>query len=187
MHDSQVNIRYAKALFLLAEERGKLNEVRSDMDFLLNWLEENQDVNILLEHPTIKASKKAQILSDILKDNILGYTLSFIHLVVKNKRENNLKSICRDFISIYKKNMGIRTAVLTTSIDLSRTHKEKIKKTIEESFRSPVELEAKVDKSIIGGLLIQVDDKQLDLSVARQIQELKHQFLDIDFNEQKKK
>lgn len=187
MHNSQINTRYAKALYLLAEEKNILESVRKDMDFILQWMEENKEIDQLLEHPIIKPSKKQQILSDIFKDKVTNDTMSFLSLTIKNKRENHLKNICRSFVSLYKKNRGIKTAVLTTSFNLSRTHEEKIKKSIEESFKSPVELDTKVDKSIIGGMLIQVDDKQLDLSVARQIQELKNQFLNIDFNNKKNK
>jgi F-type H+-transporting ATPase subunit delta len=185
MHNSQVNTRYAKALYLLAEEKNILESVRKDMDTIIQWMEENSEIDLLLEHPVIKSSKKEQLLRDIFKDKVSEVAISFLSLTVKNKREKHLKNICRDFISIYKNKRGIKTAVLTTSFDLSRTHKEKIKKSIEDAFKSPVELNTKVDKSIIGGMLIQVDDKQLDLSVARQIQELKNQFLNIDFNHKK--
>lgn len=174
-------------MYLLAEEKEILESVRQDMDTIIRGLEENSEIDILLQHPVIKSSKKAQILGDIFSDAVSDYTMSFLNLIVKNKREKHLKNICRNYIAIYKNRKGIKTAVLTTSFDLNRTHKEKLRKTIEESFRSPVELETKVDKSVIGGLLIQVDDKQLDLSVARQIQELKNQFLNIDFNNKKRK
>ena len=187
MHQSHINIRYAKSLFLLAEEKNQLNSVKQDIHTILQWFEENEDVNVLLEHPLIKASKKAEILTKLFKDKVTEYTLSFLSLIVKNKRENHIKSICNNFISIYKKSKGIKTAVLTTSFDLTRTHKEKIKKSIEQTFKSPVELNVKVDESIIGGMIIQVDDKQLDLSVSRQIQELRNQFVSIDFNNKKKK
>lgn len=187
MHNSQVNTRYARALYLLADEKNILESVRKDMDTIIQLMLENKEIEELLDHPVIKSSKKQQILHDIFKDNVSDETMSFINLTIKNRREKHLKNICRDFISTYKKKRGIRTAVLTTSFSLSRTHEEKIKKQIENAFKSPVELDTKVDKSIIGGMLIQVDDKQLDLSVARQIQELKEQFLNIDFNQKKNK
>jgi len=186
MHDSQINIRYARSLYLAAKESGQLDLVKGDIDILFQLFEENQDIQLLLEHPLIQSSKKTQVLSSIFKDKVNEHTWSFLNLIVKNKRENHLKNICRDFISIYKKSKGIRSAVLTTSFELTRTHKEKIKKAIEEVFKAPVELNTKIDDSIIGGLIIQVDDKLLDLSVMRQIEELRGQFGNIDFNAKRK-
>ncbi len=187
MYNSQVNIRYAKSLFLLAEEKNISGEIRKDMELVLQWLEEYEDVKILLEHPVLKTTKKHQVLSDLLKDKVNPHTLSILKLIVKNKRENHLKNICRNFIDIYKKQKGIKTAVLTTAFELTRTHKTNIKKSIENIFNAEVEMETIVRKELVGGLLIQVDDKQLDLSVAGQIQKLRNQFLNIDFNNKKKK
>ncbi|PLX12598.1 MAG: ATP synthase F1 subunit delta [Marinilabiliales bacterium] len=187
MHHSQINTRYAKSLFLLAEEKNQLDKIKRDIDLILQWFEDNEDVNTLFDHPIIKSSKKAEILTKIFKNQVSEDTLSFLHLVVKNKRENHLKHICNYFIVLYKKARGIRTAVLTTSFELTRTHKESVKKSIESTFKSSIELQTKVNESVLGGLIIQVDDKQLDLSVSRQIQELRNQFINIDFNKNKNK
>jgi F-type H+-transporting ATPase subunit delta len=186
MYNSQINIRYAKSLFLLAEEKNISDEIKKDVELILQWYEEYEDIKVVLEHPVLKPTKKYQILSDLLKDKVNAYTLSLLKLIIKNKRENHLKNICINFIDIYKKQKGIKTAVLTTAFELTRTHKSNIKKSIENIFSAEVELKTKVHKELLGGMLIQVDDKQLDLSVAGQVQKLRNQFLNIDFNNKKK-
>lgn len=185
MYYSQINTRYAKSLFLLAKERNIVDEVKKDIDLILQWLDEYADLKVLIEHPVIKPSEKLRVLTNLFKDKINVNTLLFLKLIVKNKRENHLKSMCIDFVDLYKKQKGIKTAVLTTAIELSRTQESSITKSIEKAFNSEIELNTKVDKSILGGMIIQVDDKQLDLSVARQIQQLRNQFLNIDFNNKK--
>lgn len=186
MYHGQINIRYAKSLYLLAEEKNLINEIKQDIDLILQWYDEIEEIKILLEHPVIKASKKTEILSSFFKDNINEYTLSFMQLIVKKKRENHLKNICIDFVDLYKKGKGLKTAVLTTAFELTKTHETQIKRAIEKEFNLEVELDTKVNEAIIGGMIIQLDDKQLDLSVSRQIQQLKDQFSNIDFNKQDK-
>ena len=187
MYHSQVNIRYAKSLLLLAEEKNIVDEIKQDIELIIQWFEEVEELKILLEHPVVKASKKVEILNSFFKDNINAYTMSFLRLIVKNKRENHLKSMCLDFIDLYKKRKGLKTAVLTTAFELTRTHKANIKKSIENIFNSEIELKTKINEALIGGMIIQVDDKQLDVSVERQIRQLKNQFLNIDFNNKKQK
>ncbi|MBU8892627.1 MAG: ATP synthase F1 subunit delta [Bacteroidales bacterium] len=182
MYHSQINIRYARSLFLLAEEKDLVDEIKQDIGLILQLLEENQEINILLEHPVVKASKKTEILTNLVKDKVHAYTVSFLHLIVKNKREKHLKNMCRNFNDLYKAHKGLKTAVLTTAFELTRTHKTNIKRAIEKAFNASVELNTKIDEDIHGGMIIQVEDKQLDLSVARQIQQLRNQFLNIDFN-----
>lgn len=182
MYYSQINTRYAKSLFLLAKEKNIIDEIKKNIELLIQWFGDYPEIQILLEHPVIKPSKKIAIISELLQDKINKYTLLFLKLIIKKKRENHLKSICIDFIDLYKKHQGIKTALITTSIELTLTHKTNINKSIEKAFSSVIELNTKVDESILGGMIIQVEDKQLDLSVANQIKQLRDQFINIDFN-----
>ncbi len=187
MDQGPINVRYAKSLFQLAVEKNIVDQIKQDIDFINDVFQENQNLEMAMEHPVVKPSKKINVLSDIFKDNINEYSLSLLSLIVKNKREKHIKSICRNYVNMYEAYKGIKKAVLTTSFELSRTHKENIKKSIEKKFKSIIDIETKVDRSIVGGFIIQVDDKQLDLSVARQIQELRNNFHKIDFNNTKGK
>ena len=187
MHYSQINVRYAKSLFLLAKEKNIVDEIRQDIDLVYNVFQEVEDFKILLEHPVIKSSTKSDIISKIFKGKVNKYTLSFLQLIIKNKRENHLKGICRDFIEICRKYKGIRTAVLTTAYQLSEDEKKIIKQIIEKKFEATIELKDKVNEELIGGMVIQVDDKELDLSIAKQIQVVRNSFLNIDFNNKTKK
>lgn len=185
MYQSQINVRYAKSLFLFGEEKKIIEELEKDIDLIYQAFNEVESLNILLEHPTIKSSKKRAILNDLFGKKIHKHTLSFLDLIIKNKRENHLKNICRNFIDIYRKHKGIKKAVLTTAYKLTEEDKIAIIKNIEDKFVATIELQEHVDEKIIGGMIIQVDDKQLDLSVAKQINKLRNDFLNIDFNKKK--
>ena len=186
MHQSQINVRYAKSLFLVAKENNKLNEITNDIELILKTIREIDDFKLLIEHPTIKASQKLEILEEIFKNKVDKYSLSFLHLIVKNKRENHLKSMCYNFIDFYRDYKGIKRAVLTTASEISEKERSIIKESIQKKFNATIELQEKVDQDLIGGMIIQVDDKQLDLSVAKQIQNLRNDFLKIDFNDKKR-
>ncbi len=185
MYHSQINIRYARSLYLLAEEKGLLNEIKKDIDLLLQLYDDIEEIKTLLEHPVIKSSKKADVLSSLLKGNVNEYTMSFLQLIIKKKRENHLKYICIDFVDLFKKGQGLKTAVLTTAFELTKTQETNVKRSIEKEFKSKIDFNTKVNETLIGGLIIQVDDKQLDLSVSGQIQQLRDQFKSIDFNNTK--
>lgn len=186
MYQSQINVRYAKSLFELAKEKNLLDEVMNDISLILKTIEGEDDFNELLNHPVISANEKGRILAEIFKQQVNEHTMSFFGLIIKNKREKHLKSMCLNFIDLFYKYKGLKKAIITSAIDLNRTEKEKIKQSIEKKFNATIELENKVDESLIGGMIIQVEDKQLDLSVAKQIQNLKREFLTIDFNNKSK-
>lgn len=182
MYQGQINVRYAKSLFLLAREKNMLDEMKKNILLIVETFQENESLVALINYPVIKTSKKHEVLQELFKDKINDYALSFLLLIVKNKREKHIHTICLDFLDLYARHKGIKKAIITTAADLSRTQKENIKKAIEKKFKTSIELEAKVNPSLIGGIIIQLDDKQMDLSVASQIDKLKQEFYKIDFN-----
>jgi len=186
MHQSQINVRYAKSLFLVAKENNKLDEIINDISLIFKTFQEVDDFIMLIDHPTLKASQKIKILKTIFEHKVDKYTLSFLQLIVNNKRENHLKNMCLVFIDLYRNYKGIKQAVLTTAAEISEKERNIIKESIQKKFNATIELQEKVDQDLIGGMIIQVDDKQLDLSVDKQIQNLRNDFLKIDFNDKKR-
>jgi len=166
----------------LAQQKNLLDEIKNDIELIYNALISSDELIHLLEHPVIKPSRKNEILGQIFNQKINRYTSQFLQLLLKNKRENSLKSICLKFIDLYRENKGIKKAVLTTAYKLSQEEKNNIITAIERKFNAKIELTEKTEEGLIGGMIIQIEDKQLDLSVAKQIQRLKSNLLEIDFN-----
>ena len=187
MYQSQIAVRYAKSLFLFAKEKNLLDDIIKDVNLIHDTINENEELSSLLEHPVIKPSQKIEALATLFKEEINPITQSFLKLIIQNKREIYIKRISQNFIDIYKKNMGIHSAILTTAYKLSKEEKEKLAKTIEVKTGSTLELIEKVDDSIIGGFILQIDDKELDISVLKQLQRYKSNLLEIDLNAKKKK
>lgn len=187
MYQSQIAMRYAKALFLLAKERNKLGEIKNDMLFVFDTINNSNELSYLLDHPVIKSTKKIEAIKKILQEHIDPISLSFVELIINNKREKYLKRITLDFIDIYKKNKGINSVVLTTAYELTEDEKQKVANAIEEKTKSTVELKTTIDESILGGLILQINDKELDMSVQKQLQRFKQNLFLIDLNNKNKK
>jgi len=186
MYQSQINVRYAKSLFLLATEKNIIDEINNDINLIYTAFLEIEELTIVVEHPVINPSEKRKIFSDLFKNRINKYTMSFLELAIKNKRENHIKQMCLNFIDLYRNHKGIKKAVLTTAIELSKKEIISIKELIQKKFDATIELQNIVDEHLIGGMIIQVEDKQLDLSVAKKLQSYRRDFLTIDFNNNKR-
>lgn len=186
MFHSQINVRYAKSLFLLARDKNLVDEIKNDIDLIYQSLNEIPDILVLLEHPVIKTSRKKAVLTGLFAEKVNKYTLSFLALIVKNKRENHLKGILKYFIDLYRDFKGIKTTAITTAIKLSEKERKDIIDAVGQQFDASVELKEKVDENILGGLIIEIDNQQLDLSVAKYLDNLKTKFLDFEINYLKK-
>lgn len=126
----------------------------------------------VLESPIIIPSKKKDILHKVAGNEIQKITLSLLDLVVKNGRENYLPAIARVFISETKKHNGITESVLTTAVKVDEKIKQQITDFISNLFKTKVELEEVVDKDIIGGFVLRIEDNYIDASIRNKLRKI---------------
>jgi len=172
MNDSKISVRYSRALFQSALEKKILEKVNEDMIFI-SEICKIQEAKEFLHSPVIFPSKKTEIFHKILGNNLEEITLSLIDLVVKNGRESFLPAIARVFIHETKKYKGITESVLTTAVKVNAKVKKQIIELISEVFKTKVELEENIDRDLIGGFILRVDDNYIDASIRNKLRRIK--------------
>jgi len=171
MNDGKISVRYARALFQSALEKKILDKVYDDM-ILVSEVCRIPDFKELLESPIIVPSKKAGIINNTFGKNIDQITVSFINLLVKNGREIYLPGIAREFLRSTKEHKGITESVLTTAVKVNDDLKKQISEIITGIFKTKVELSEVIDKDIIGGFILKVEDNYIDASVRNKLRKI---------------
>lgn len=175
--DSLIRVRYAKAFFQTAKEKNMLGKVKTDIETVFEVCNNSPEFVYLLNSPVIKSSKKADLMQSIFKTVVNELTLDFLKLIAHNKRETEIPGICRNFLELTRKEQNVKTATLTTAGEIDAAISQKIKAIIEKELDTTVELSTKVNPGIIGGMILRVEDKQYDASVATQLKKIKQQLL----------
>lgn len=174
--------RYAKSLVDLAQEKGQLETVYKDMQYLQQVSKLSREFVTLIKSPVIKADKKNAIIEAVTKGKVSEMTAAFNRLLVSKGRENVLPEIVNAFIDQYNAIKGIHKVKLTTatepSEELKRSMIEKVKA---EAGFGTVELETKVDPSIVGGFILEFSNKKVDASILRDLKDVKKQFMRNDY------
>jgi F-type H+-transporting ATPase subunit delta len=182
MPNPRLATRYAKSLIDLAIERGELEQVYADMQWINAVCKSNKDFVNLLRSPIITSDTKKKILEAVTTGNISEMTAGFNRLLITKGRESNLPEISQAFISSYKEKKNIHTVNLTTATPVTDTVKNAIIAQVKKSAGfQHVELEEKVDPNIIGGFVLQVGDQLVDASVAYDLKAIAKQFENNDF------
>jgi len=182
MPNPRLATRYAKSLIDLSIERGELETVYADMQWLNGVCKSNPDFVNLLRSPIIKNETKKKIMEAVTNGQISEMTAGFNRLLVTKGRESNLPEISSAFITAYKEYKNIQTVKLTTASPISETLRNAIVAQIKKSagFQN-VELEEKVDAEIIGGFVLQAGDKLVDASISYDLKVIAKQFENNDF------
>lgn len=182
MPNPRLATRYAKSLIDLAIERGELEQVYADMQWINAVCKSNKDFVNLLRSPIITSDTKKKILEAVTTGNISEMTAGFNRLLITKGRESNLPEISLAFISSYKEKKNIHTVKLTTATPVTDTVKNAIIAQVKKSAGfQHVELEEKIDANIIGGFVLQVGDQLVDASVAYDLKAIAKQFENNDF------
>lgn len=171
--------RYAKSLIDLAQERGQLEVVYKDMQYLQQVVKQSREFVVLIKSPVIKADKKNAILEAVSKGKVSELTMAFNRLLITKGREAVLPEIVNAFIDQYNLIKGIHKVKLTTAVEVSEEMKKSItRKMIVEAGLEKVELETKVDPALVGGFILEFNNNKVDASILRDLREIRKQFVD---------
>lgn len=182
MPNPRLASRYAKSLLDLAIEKGQLEQVFADMQWLHAVCKSNRDFVNMLRSPIIKADAKKKILGAVTAGKLSELTTAFNNLLITKGRESNLPEIVASFIAAYKAHKNIHIIKLTSATPLSDNVKKAIVAQVQKTTHfEHIELEEKIDESLIGGFVLQVGDKLVDASVAYDLRAIAKQFDNNDF------
>lgn len=164
--------RYAQALLELAIDTNNVDAIQDDMNFFLSTVLENRELELLLSSPIVKADKKVDILNAVFTQ-FNDITKNFVALIAKNGREVLLPQIAMSYGAKVKEHKGIVPITITTATKLDEEVRAQILAKVGASIKGELEVEEKIDESLIGGFVVNMGDKQLDASVSRQFKDLK--------------
>jgi len=176
MSYTKITLRYAAAFFDLADEKGIVESAYEDMLLLGNVCTSNREFVQMLQNPVISADKKKKVISKVFAAAVNPVSLSFMNLMIRKRRERYLPSIAEAFADLYKASKGIKTAYVTSAVSLVEKERTGVLAILSKLTDKKIELVEKTNEALIGGFVVNIDDFQVDQSIATKIKGLKKDF-----------
>jgi len=183
MQNPRLATRYAKSLLDLAVETNKVEAALKDMQLLDGICSKSPDFTLMLRSPVINGYKKLAVIQEVLKSyEVNEITHGFIKLLIAKGREMNLPEIARAFLTQYNVLKNIRIVKLTTASPMA----DMIKSSIQEKVAAyipndTIDLKTAIDESLIGGFVLEVEDKLYDASVRKSLNEIRSGIIDTSY------
>ena len=162
---------YAKALFEAAQEKGRLDSVREDLNAFADAVQQVPQLRALLENPEVESREKVHALREILADAD-ELVRNFLLLVVEKGRAQELGEIVREFDALVAAEEGILDVELTTAVELSDAEATKLLEQIEQVSGRKLRATREVDPELIGGFVLRAGSHRADASVRGRLQRL---------------
>ena len=172
--------RYSLALYELSNESNILAQIEEQCLSVLNLINSSKDFKNLIKDPTTKQDDLLRIISSI-SENYKFETLlkNFLNFLIQKRRFFFLERILQSFIEICSKKRGELTAELKSAKELSNDEIIKITEELTKNFSSKIKLNYKNDKSLIGGLVLQVGSTMVDTSIKNKLQQIKNRMIEV--------
>ena len=171
--------RYSLALYELATENNNLKQVEDQSLSILNLISSSKDFFNLIKDPTSSQDDLLKIVNDISDNNKFENLLkSFLSFLIIKRRFFYVEQILKSFIETCSKKRGELKAELKSAKELSDDEIKKITDELTENFSSKIKLNYKHDKSLIGGLVVQVGSTMVDTSIKNKLQQIENRMIE---------
>ena len=178
MNTGAISMRYARALLMFANEAGVAAKVYQEALTLRKSFREVPELKSAIEKPVMTRENKYRVLIQAAGGVITKQMQTFIDLELQVKRESVLVGVSDAFSDLYRNQEKIRVGRLTTAVPIAPEEVERIRKIVVESSGGTAEFATKVDPSIEGGFIFEINTYRLNASVADQMRRIKQQFIE---------
>ncbi|MDR1526655.1 MAG: F0F1 ATP synthase subunit delta [Dysgonamonadaceae bacterium] len=175
MNAGVISTRYARAIYEYAAEKDHETALLEQLQLLAQSFLKFPALRKVISDPTVTAEQKIQVLTtacDARENEILQQV---IRLVVKNKRSGYIENIIRMYDEVYRKAKGIVTVQLTTVEPADDKIKEELLPVIARITEGTVDFQTQTDPGLIGGFILEIEDKRLDASVKEQLRMMSYE------------
>jgi len=178
MNTGAISMRYARALLMFANEAGVASKVYQEALTLQMSFRQVTGLRRAMELPVMKRNDKLHVLVQAAGGEITEQMRKFLGLVLNEKREKYLMGINQAFIDLYRKQEKIRVGKLTTAVPIAPEEVERIRRIVVDHAGGTAEFTTKVDPSIEGGFIFEINTYRLNASIADQMRRIKQQFIE---------
>ena len=170
---STIAKRYAKALFALSLKEKKLDAVFKDISKFCYLVENNVKAKriICAEHSS-QMLQKGIVEIFAKKEKIGKESKIFLELLVKNRRCNIILFVAEHFAKMVNENKGRLEVEIVSVSELKKVQIDSICKILKKKYKKEIIARNSIDKDILGGIVIKVGSKMIDLSIASKLDEL---------------
>ena len=173
-HEAGLAGRYALAIFELAQEERAVEAVAVDFATLKQLMAESPDLTRLIRAPVFSREEQAAGMNGVLhRMEASALTRRFILLLASKRRLFALADIIRAYGSLVAKQKGEISAQVTSACPLSDDEAAELKSILRSKLSKDVNLETRVNPSLLGGLIVKVGSRMIDSSLRTKLNGLR--------------
>lgn len=167
-----ISLTYANALFSLCEEENKTDAVKAELTHLSEIIRDNKEYEKLIDSPTLSLSERLSLIDEAFSGTD-EYVVNFIKILCEKKAFHLFSDCAGQFVKLYNKKNNIENVTVITAAPLSESLQQKLITKLEKESGKKILLDLKVDKTLLGGIVLRTENSQTDASVRARLESLR--------------
>lgn len=167
---------YARSLFQVALEQGKLDVVREQLGQVDDALAQNRELRLFFFSPYFSTEEKREGLRRTI-EGADPVTINLLDVLVENHRLPLIPRVRREYERMWRDANDLLPVTVTSAVELDDAVVARIGEEIGRQTGRKVELTRTVDPSIVGGFIVRVGNSILDSSIKNRLENLRKQIV----------
>lgn len=164
---------YGTALFMLANENSAEQEYAGALEKVSKVFNENPEYIDFLASPSIPLKERTDAIEQAFTGAVPEYIINFLQILCEKGHIKSFESCVTEYNKLLDALQNIVTAHVSSAVELTESEKESLRLKLEKIRGASVVLECCVDKSLIGGIIVEIEGKVIDGSLRRRLHEVK--------------
>src|SRR5215213_3575774 len=174
---SATAVAYAKSLLELANESNQTEAINGDLQALREAMESDRSFEQFFRNPSISDAERLEVLNKALSGGGSQLLKNFLGVLGAHGRLGILADVAGAYDDLLGEQLGKIEVDVTVPQRLSPEQLEQVRQRVSEALKKDAVIHQYVDESIIGGLILRVQDKLIDASVKNQLRAMREQLL----------
>lgn len=164
---------YGEALYELCAEESCDQEVLEQLDMVCALFREEPQYPRILQDPALPKQERLNMLDEAFRGNVHPYLLNFLKILCEKSAVGILPGCAQQVRALYHEAHGLLPVTATSAVALTEEQKTALRSKLSKLTGKTILLENRVDESLMGGVKVTYDGKELDGSVAGRLEALR--------------
>ncbi len=170
--DADIARGYAESLLGLARVEGMEERLEDELFDLMRAIEKSYDLKEFLKNPDLEAEAKKKALDELLSKETSGLLRGELNILIDQTRTELIEDVAQAYIDLMKTEKNRLLAEVVTAVAMTEEVKQRVAARLKEITGKNVSVKNTVDKDVIGGMVVKVEGRIVDLSVRKKLSDL---------------
>ena len=175
MSDERIQ-SYAQAILAVASAESNAAQIEDEIYRFSQVLQSSEELKSTLSDASIPSTRRQQIVEDLLEGQVTQTTAALVSMIVAAGMGGDIKAIADKVVGLGAESRDKAVTEVYSVVDLSSDQQQRLAAALKSATGKAVEMKVIIDESVMGGLLVQIEDEVIDGTVRTRLKQLREAF-----------